>query len=87
MYRAEAVLKNETGLHARPASIFASQASKYKSEIKILKGDAEYNGKSVMAILTMGASKGDKITIVAEGEDEREAVDALKGLIENNFGE
>lgn len=87
MYKVEIELKNETGLHARPASMFVKEASKYTSEITVVKEGTSYNGKSIMGILSMGANKGDKLTIMAEGEDEKEAVDALVKLIENNFGE
>ncbi|QIB27622.1 HPr family phosphocarrier protein [Caloranaerobacter azorensis] len=85
MYTAEVELKNETGLHARPASIFVKEASKYASDIKIIKNGKEYNAKSIMGILSLGAGKGDKLTITAEGEDEKQAIQALKALVENNF--
>ncbi|KGG80642.1 phosphocarrier protein HPr [Caloranaerobacter azorensis H53214] len=85
MYTAEVELKNETGLHARPASIFVKEASKYTSDIKIIKNGKEYNAKSIMGILSLGAGKGDKLTITAEGEDEKQAIQALKALVENNF--
>lgn len=87
MYKIEAVLKNETGLHARPASLFVKEASSYDSEIKVIKDGKEYNAKSIMGVLSMGAAKDDKIEIVADGPDEKEAVEALKKLIDSNFGE
>lgn len=87
MYKAELVLKNETGLHARPASMFISEACKYVSDIKIIKDGKEYNGKSIISVLSMGAGKGDRVTILARGQDEKEAVDGLVELIENGFGE
>jgi phosphocarrier protein HPr len=79
MYKESILLENETGLHARPASIFVKEASKYISEIKILKEENEYNAKSIMSILSMGASKGDNLILKAQGEDEEKAI---KGLIE-----
>jgi len=87
MYKLEIELKNETGLHARPASLFVKEAAKYVSDITIIKDNKSYNGKSIMGILSMGAGKGDIITISAEGEDEKEAVESLKALIDKNFGE
>lgn len=87
MHNIEIELKNETGLHARPASMFIKEASKYSSNIKVVKDGIEYNGKSIMGILSMGAGKGSKLTIIAEGKDEMKAVEALKDLIESNFGE
>ena len=87
MYEIEAILSNETGIHARPASMFVKESSKFKSNIKILKEDKEYIAKSILSILSMGAVKGDTIKICAEGEDEKEAVEALKQLIDSKFGE
>ncbi len=87
MYREEVILKNETGLHARPASLFVKEAAKYVSDIKIVKGEKEYNGKSIMGILSMGAAKGDVLTIQAEGEDEETAVKELVDLIANKLNE
>lgn len=80
-------LKNETGLHARPASLFIREASKYTSDIVVIKDDNEYNGKSIMGILSMGATKGDNLTIKIKGEDEQEAYGGLKELFQNEFGE
>ncbi|WIV11490.1 HPr family phosphocarrier protein [Proteiniborus sp. MB09-C3] len=87
MYSADVILKNETGLHARPASQFVLISSKFKSHVVVIKDEKEYNAKSIMGILSMGAVKGTKLTIKAEGEDEKEAVEALKALVESNFGE
>lgn len=87
MYKVEVVLKNETGLHARPASLLVREASKYRSEIKLIKDDKEYNAKSIMGILSMGADKGTRLTIVAEGADEKIAAMDIKSLIDNGCGE
>lgn len=81
MFREEVILQNETGLHARPASIFVKEASKFKSDIKLFKDEKEYNAKSIMGLLSMGAAKGDKIIIQAEGEDEETAVRELVDLV------
>ncbi|RKD24860.1 phosphocarrier protein [Caminicella sporogenes DSM 14501] len=87
MYKLEIELRNETGLHVRPASLFVKEAAKYKSEISIIRNNVEYNGKSIMGILSMGAAKGDKLMIIAKGEDEKEAIKGLKALVDSNFGE
>lgn len=87
MFKEEITLLNETGLHARPASLFVKEASKFKSDIKLIKGNKEYNGKSIMGILSMGVAKGDKITIQAEGEDEETAVRELVDLLLNKLNE
>lgn len=83
MFREEVILQNETGLHARPASLFVKEASKFKSDIKLFKNEKEYNAKSIMGLLSMGAAKGDKIIIQAEGEDEETAVKELLNFINN----
>lgn len=83
MYKSEIILKNNNGLHARPASVFVQEASKFISDIGLIKDGQEYNAKSIMGLLSMGAFKGDILTIVAEGEDEEEAVDTLIELLKN----
>lgn len=76
-------IKNETGLHARPASLFVQKAAKYKSSIKLLKDGKEANAKSIISVLSLGASKGSEIKIMATGEDEQEAVNGLVELLDN----
>jgi phosphocarrier protein len=80
-------ITNETGLHARPASVFVSTATKFKSELTLLKGEKRVNAKSIMGVLSMGITKGTEITISAEGPDEEEAAGALLELIKSNFNE
>ncbi len=87
MYKTEVVLKNEAGLHARPASLFVKEATKYNSEITVLRKEAKYNGKSIMGILSMGAVQGDLLTIMADGSDEKDAAEALKRMVDSDFGE
>ena len=78
-------LVNENGLHARPATRFVETASKFASDITIAKDGQEANGKSVIEILTLGASVGTLLTITAVGKDAEEAVKALCNLIKNRF--
>lgn len=85
MYKVEIVLNNNEGFHARPAGFFVKEASKYKSEIKMIKFGKEYNAKSIMSILSAGVKKGDRFTITANGEDEKEAVEALRSLVDSDF--
>jgi len=82
MYEAEVVIMNEQGLHARPASIVARKASKFTSHITLIKDGKEYNAKSIINILSMAASKGDKLKIVASGDDEAKAIEELRIVIE-----
>lgn len=89
MYSKKTVIKNRTGLHARPASDFIGLASKYKSKIVIRKVDdeEEANAKSIVMLLSLGLGQGEEVEIYAKGEDEVEAVDALVALIDSGFGE
>ncbi|MCX7786057.1 MAG: HPr family phosphocarrier protein, partial [candidate division WOR-3 bacterium] len=72
MIEEEFVIKNNLGLHLRPVNELVSKISKYKSNIKILKNDEIADGKSVMDILTLIVSCGDKIKVIVEGEDEEQ---------------
>ncbi|HYE81091.1 MAG TPA: HPr family phosphocarrier protein [Clostridia bacterium] len=87
MYTRDIVIQNKTGLHARPASAFVTTALKFKSDITVTKDSKKANAKSIMYILSLGASKGSSITITAEGLDEETAVTALCELINSRFGE
>lgn len=80
-------LLNESGLHARPAAMFVQEASKYKSNIMIEKDGKQVSAKGILGVLSLGISKGTVINIIAEGEDEAAAVDALVKLVQNKFGE
>lgn len=79
--RKEIVIKNKTGLHARPAAIFVQIANKYDSDISIIKDEQEVNGKSIMGILMLAAEKGAKVIIVANGDDAEEAVNELSEIL------
>lgn len=87
MVKEEIILQIESGLHARPAALFVKEASKFKSDIKLIREKKEYNGKSIMGILSMGLGKGEKITIQAEGEDEEAAVFELVDLLVNKLND
>ncbi len=80
-------IKNKVGLHARPAALFVQTASRFKSEIRVRKDKINANAKSILNILTLGASQGSVITLQAEGEDAESALKALEDLIASNFGE
>lgn len=80
-------ITNETGLHARPASVFVSAAAKFKSELMLQKGEKQVNAKSIMGVLSLGITKGTEITVSASGPDEEEAIGALIALARSNFGE
>lgn len=85
MENVKVILKNAEGLHARPAAIFVQVASKFASEIALEAHDTKVDGKSIIGIMSLGAFHGEEITISAKGPDAKEATEALKSLIENDF--
>ena len=87
MYAKEITVKNEVGLHARPATYFIQKANEFKSGIWVEKEERRVNAKSLLGVLSLGIFKGTTITVIADGADETEAVEALAALIDNNFGE
>ncbi|MDX8395249.1 MAG: HPr family phosphocarrier protein [Mariprofundaceae bacterium] len=80
-------IQNKLGLHARASARFVSTASRFGSEILLLKGDIEVNGKSIMGIMMLAASKGTELILRAEGDDADEAVHAIEQLVNERFGE
>ena len=88
MYVKSVVIKNKTGLHARPAAEFGC-AKRYSSDIRVRRpGEAEgVSAKSMMRVLSKCLSQGVTVEISAHGEDEEQAVEALAALVESGFGE
>lgn len=78
---------NKLGLHARAAAKLVHLASRYESESKLVRGEKVANGKSIMGVMMLAASRGTEIEIIVEGPDEEEAISALSELINNRFGE
>ena len=78
---------NKLGMHARAAAQFVQLASSFSSHIEIEKDNRRVNGKSIMGVMMLAASKGSKITLYADGEDETESLDKLEELINNRFNE
>jgi len=87
MLTKRATMTNQVGLHARPATFFIQKANEFKSSIWIELGDRKVNAKSLLGVLSLGVVKGGEICIIADGEDEVEALAALLHLVETNFGE
>ena len=81
------VINNQVGLHARPATFFIQKANEYKSGIWIEKGERKVNAKSLLGVLSLGIVKGTSINIIAEGEDESEAIEMLSQLIDAELSE
>ena len=78
---------NKLGLHARAAAKFVTLASQFQSEIQLKRGNRIVNGKSIMGIMLLAASKGTELELIAEGEDAEPALLALNELVANKFGE
>jgi phosphocarrier protein HPr len=80
-------IRNKLGLHARAAALLVKTANHFAADVMVEKDGIEVNGKSIMGILMLAASKGTKITLKAEGKDAAQALQTLGQLIENRFGE
>ncbi len=80
-------IKNKLGLHARAAAKLVHTAARYRSDVKIKKGDEEVDGKSILGILLLAAGRGAVVTVKADGDDERDALDAVEKLIDAKFDE
>jgi len=84
---AECTIRNELGLHLRAAASFVKLAETSKSDVTLECDGVCANGKSIIALVTLAASKGTGVRVQAEGPDAQETVDALVALIEDRFGE
>lgn len=82
-----ATIKNESGVHARPAAVFVKMANRFPCEIYVEKDNQRINGKSIMGLMMLALTQDTRITVIAEGEKEQEAVAALCALVENSFVE
>ena len=87
MVEKEVTIKNRAGIHARPAALIVQTANKFDSQISFEKDEDRINGKSIMGIITLGAGYNTTLKVIAEGEDENEAVNAIVTLFENRFEE
>ena len=87
MYSQDAVVNNQVGLHARPATFFIQKANEYKCSIWLEREERKVNAKSLLGVLSLGIVKGTAIKLTADGVDEKEAVDALCEMISSDFAE
>ena len=78
---------NKLGLHARASALFVKTASRFTAEVKLAKEGIEVNGKSIMGIMMLAASKGTTVSLTVEGVDETEALQSIGELITSGFGE
>ncbi len=85
MFVKDVMVKNQVGLHARPATFFIQKANEFKSSIWIEKEERRVNAKSLLGILSLGIVGGTDIRVIADGTDEQSAVEALVELVESGF--
>lgn len=87
MLQNEFLIVNKLGLHARASALFVKTASRFNSDVKLSRESIEVNGKSIMGIMMLAASKGTTVRLCISGDDESEAMKVIGELIENGFGE
>ncbi len=78
-------VKDELGIHARPAGLLVRSASTFKSSITLKKGDKEADLKRLFAVMGLSVKKADTVTVIINGEDEDEALKAIKQFFESNL--
>lgn len=87
MISREIEIINKLGLHARAAAKLVTQASQYESDIQLIRNDQKVNAKSIMGVMMLAAGQGTSLLMIANGNDESEAIDALHELVLSRFGE
>lgn len=81
------VIQNKVGLHSRPATSFIQKANEYKCSVWIEKNERRVNAKSLLGVLSLGVLQGTEISIIADGPDERDAIDAMVSLVHSDFSD
>ena len=86
---AKVTIKNRLGLHARPAMLFVETASRFAADISVRRSDSDssVDGKSIMQMMMLAATKGTQIEITAKGDDGADAIASLIELVKSNFEE
>lgn len=87
MREVEVQIVNRLGLHARAAARLVHLANRFRSSITVSKGNSKVDGKSILGLLTLAASRGTRLRLVATGEDEEQALAEISTLIGDRFGE
>jgi len=82
-----ATIVNRLGLHARPAMAFVDCAAAFRSAVSVRKGETEVDGKSIMQMMMLAATKGTTLDITVDGDDADAACDAISRLVSDGFGE
>lgn len=87
MVKKEITINNVSGLESKLAAMFIQKASNYKSDVWIEKGERKANAKSLLGLLSLGVGKGNKISLITEGEDEVKALEELESYLTSDSGE
>lgn len=87
MLQKDFLIINKLGLHARASALFVKTSSRFSSDVKLAREGIEVNGKSIMGIMMLAASKGSLVRLSVDGADETEALQTIGELIANGFGE
>ncbi len=87
MFVKDVTVQNQVGLHARPATFFIQKANEFKSSIWVEKEERRVNAKSLLGVLSLGIVSGTAIRVIADGSDEKAAVEALVTLVDTGFEE
>jgi len=80
-------IRNRAGMHARPAALLVKTAAAFEAQVWIENGSERVNGKSIMGVITLGATFNTPLKLIADGPDEAQALDALEKLFQNRFEE
>ena len=87
MLQKEFLIINKLGLHARASALLVKTSSRFISDVKLARDGVEVNGKSIMGIMMLAASKGSSVRLTVDGADETDAFQTISDLIANGFGE
>ena len=87
MAERDVLIINKLGLHARAAAKFVTLASSYECDMQLERNQRAVNGKSIMGVMMLAASKGSTVKIITKGIDEQQALSNLAELVNNRFGE
>ena len=80
-----AIVKDPSGIHARPAGLLVKEINNYEYEVKIELNDKSADGKRIFAVMGLGAKCGDTLKIIINGKDEEDAFNNLKAFFDNNL--
>ena len=80
-------IQNRLGLHARPAMAFVDVANGFSADVRVVKGNQEVDGKSIMQMMMLAATKGTQLLVRAKGDDAQPALEALRQLVDRKFDE